>query len=100
MLHVAVLEAASRTEVLLSRLMLPFDRVGRGTVQFAGKLGDIAMAALRFLLMPVGLAVRFVGAGPAATVDMSQFALPTRASCPRLTKQRTILEFFSDSKSS
>jgi len=53
-----------------------------GGVQFVGKLGDIAVAALRVLLMPLGQAVRSVGNGPAATLDMSQFTLPTRYFVP------------------
>ena len=41
-----VLEAASRTRPLLNALQLPFQAVRGGGVQFVGKLGDIAVAAL------------------------------------------------------
>ena len=60
-----VLEAAAKTQPLLARLRLPYETVRGGGVQFVGKLGDIAVAALRVLLMPLGQAVRSVGNGPA-----------------------------------
>ena len=67
-----VMEAASRTVDLLRHLKLPLTVVD-GSLRFIGKLGSIAVAALKLLLNVFS----FVGADPATRqLSMQEFRLP------------------------
>ena len=67
-----VMEAASRTVDLLRHLKVPLTVVG-GSLRFMGKLGSIAVAALKLLLNVFS----FVGSDPATRqLSMQEFRLP------------------------
>ena len=68
----SVVEAASRTPDLLRHLNLPLEMVS-GSLRFTGKLGSIAVAALKLLLHVFS----YVGTDPATRqLSMQQFGLP------------------------
>ena len=67
-----VVEAASRTEGLLRHLNVPMQMV-HGSLRFTGKLGSIAVAALKLLLHVFS----YVGTDPATRqLSMQEFRLP------------------------
>lgn len=68
----SVMEAASRTPDLLRHLNVPLTVVG-GSLRFIGKLGSIAVAALKLLLHVFS----YVGTDPATRqLSMQEFLLP------------------------
>ena len=68
----SVVEAASRTPDLLRHLNLPLEMVS-GSLRFTGKLGSIAVAALKLLLHVFS----YVGTDPATRqLSMQEFVLP------------------------